>query len=86
MEPDLEAILRQIIDRIGSELLESRDSKQKNQSFEIFEEGRNMAFFEMLDSLNNILNIYGMSIQDFGSEIDIEDISGLLRDSDSKED
>ena len=54
MEPDLEAILRQIIRRIGNELLEARDSKQKNQRFEVFEEGRNMAYFEMLDSLNNI--------------------------------
>lgn len=54
MEPDLEAIPRQIIRRIGNELLEARDSKQKNQRFEVFEEGRNMAHFEMLDSLNNI--------------------------------
>ena len=54
MEPDLEAILRQIIRIIGNELLEARDSKQKNQRFEVFEEGRNMAYFEMLDSLNNI--------------------------------
>ena len=54
MEPDLEAILRQIIRRIGNELLEARDSKQKNQRFVVFEEGRNIAYFEMLDSLNNI--------------------------------
>lgn len=86
MEPDLEAILRQIIARIGSELLEARDSKQEDQESEVFEEGRNFAFFEMLDSINNILSIYGLSIQDFGSEIDIEDIFGLLRNSDSKED
>lgn len=86
MEPDLEAILRQIIARIGSELLEARDSKQEDQESEVFKEGRNFAFFEMLDSINNILSIYGLSIQDFGSEIDIEDIFGLLRNSDSKED
>lgn len=86
MEPDLEAILRQIIRRIGNELLEARDSKQDDHESEVFEEGRNFAFFEMLDSINNILSIYGLSIQDFGSEIDIEDIFGLLRDSNSKED
>ena len=79
MEPDLEAILKQIIKRKGSELLEARDSKQEDRESEVFEEGRNLAFFEMLDSINNILYIYGLSIKDFGSDIDIEDISGLLR-------
>lgn len=79
MEPDLEAILKQIIKRKGGELLEARDSKQEDRESEVFEEGRNLAFFEMLDSINNILYIYGLSIKDFGSDIDIEDISGLLR-------
>lgn len=45
MEPDLEAILKQIIKRKGSELLEARDSKQEDRESEVFEEGRNLAFF-----------------------------------------
>lgn len=64
-------IIAYLIERLLKAAKESHDEMEKNKS-DIFVQGRNLAYYEMLDMLKSGLDMYDVSLEDYGLDVDLE--------------
>lgn len=64
-------LLKEIIMRLKSEADEARMQYKMDTSNE-FNDGRSLAFYEMLNSIKNILEVSEENLEDYGLNIDLE--------------
>ena len=64
---DMEYIIRRIMERAKEAAEESREDKD-----DAFKEGRNVAYYEVLDIIKSVLYVQDYDLKEYGLDIDLE--------------